>query len=131
MHSPTMKTCLSLRSGRLVALLALALGFVSGAPAFAAGDHHAHGKDSAGAQASSEAKAVYPLSTCVVSDEKLEGGDMGGPIDFIHKEEGKPDRLVRFCCKSCIKDFKKAPAKYLKMIDDAAAAKAKADHAGH
>ena len=130
MHSPTMKTRLSLRSGRSVALLALVIGLVSGAPAFAAGDHHAHGKDSAGAQASAEAKAAYPLSTCVVSDEKLEGGDMGGPIDYIHKEEGKPDRLVRFCCKSCIKDFKKDPAKYIKLIDEAAAAKAKAGHAG-
>jgi hypothetical protein len=69
-----------------------------------------------------KAKASYPLDTCVVSGEKLEGGDMGGPVDYIHKEEGKPDRLVRFCCKSCIKKFKKDPAKYLKVIDDAVAA---------
>jgi hypothetical protein len=79
------------------------------------------------------AKAGYPLDTCVVSGEKLEGGTMGGPVDHIHKEEGKPDRLVRFCCKGCIPDFQKAPAKYLQKIDDAAAAKAKgADgHGGH
>jgi hypothetical protein len=126
-----MKTSLSLHSGRSVALLALVIGLFSGAPAFAASDHHDHGKDSAGAQTSAEAIAAYPLSTCVVSDEKLEGGDMGGPIDYIYKEEGKPDRLVRFCCKSCIKDFKKDPAKYIKMIDEAAAAKAKAAQAGH
>jgi hypothetical protein len=69
-----------------------------------------------------KAQAAYPLDTCVVSGEKLEG-DMGGPIDYIHKEAGKPDRLVRFCCKSCVKDFKKDPAKYLKKIDDAAMAK--------
>jgi hypothetical protein len=69
--------------------------------------------------------ADYPLATCVVSGDKL-GGDMGAPVDYIYKEEGKPDRLVRFCCKNCVKDFKKDPAKYLKMIDDAAAAKAKA-----
>jgi hypothetical protein len=126
-----MKTRLSPRSGRSVALLALVIGLVSGASAFAAGDHDAHGKDSAAAQASAEAKAAYPLSTCVVSDEKLEGGDMGGPVDYIHKQEGKPDRLVRFCCKSCIKDFKKDPAKYIKLIDEAAAAKAKAGHTKH
>jgi len=34
---------------------------------------------------------------------------------------------VRFCCKNCLQDFQKDPAKYLKMIDDAAAAKTKAD----
>jgi len=77
------------------------------------------------AVAASTDKAAYPLDTCVVSGDKLEGGDMGAPVDYIYKQEGKPDRLVRFCCKNCIKDFKKDPAKYLKMIDDAAAAKAK------
>ena len=76
-----------------------------------------------------QAKAAYPLDTCVVSGDKLEGGDMGAPVDYVYKEPGKPDRLVRFCCKSCIKDFNKAPAKYLKKIDDAAAAKGHmADH---
>jgi len=70
------------------------------------------------------AKADYPLTTCVVSGDKLESGDMGDPIDYIYKEEGKPDRLVRLCCKGCIKTLKKEPAKYLKKIDDAAAAKA-------
>ncbi len=65
--------------------------------------------------------AAYPLDTCVVSGEKL--GEMGAPIDYIHKETGKPDRLVRFCCKMCVTKFKKDPAKYLKLIDDAAAQK--------
>ena len=69
-------------------------------------------------------KAAYPLTTCVVSGDKLVG-DMGGPIDYIYKQAGQPDRLVRFCCKDCIKDFEKEPAKYLKKIDEAAAMKAK------
>ena len=73
--------------------------------------------------------ADYPLTTCVVSGDKLDG-DMGAPFDYIYQEAGKPDRLVRFCCKNCVEDFKKDPAKYLKMIDDAAAAKAKAVPAG-
>ena len=73
--------------------------------------------------------ADYPLTTCVVSGDKLDG-DMGAPFDYVYKQDGKPDRLVRFCCKNCVKDFKKDPAKYLKMIDDAAAAKAKAIPAG-
>lgn len=54
----------------------------------------------------------YPLKTCVVSDEKL--GEMGEPYVFTH--EGKE---IKLCCKSCLKDFKKDPAKYLKKIDAA------------
>ena len=55
----------------------------------------------------------YPLTTCVVSGEKL--GSMGKP--FVYDHEG---REVRFCCKNCVKDFKKEPAKYLKQLDDPA-----------
>ena len=73
--------------------------------------------------------ADYPLTTCVVSGDKLDG-DMGAPFDYVYKQDGKPDRLVRFCCKNCLQDFQKDPAKNLKMIDDAAAAKAKAAPAG-
>jgi len=65
-------------------------------------------------------RADYPLDSCVVSEDKLKG-DMGGPIDYVYKQEGKPDRLVRFCCKDCIKDFKKNPNKYLNAIDAEAA----------
>ncbi len=79
--------------------------------------------------AAADATPAYPLDTCVVSGEKL--GSMGAPIDYNHKEADKPDRLVRFCCKMCIGKFKKDPAKYLKLIDDAAAAKGKGEHAGH
>ena len=65
--------------------------------------------------------AEYPLTTCVVSEDKLEDADMGPPIDYIHQEAGRPDRVVRLCCKACVRDFKKDPARYLKLIDDAAA----------
>lgn len=78
------------------------------------------------------AAPAYPLTTCVVSGETL--GDMGKPVDYIHKEEGKPDRLVKFCCKMCVGKFKKDPAKYLAILDaaPAPAAASKADaHAGH
>jgi hypothetical protein len=100
-------------------------------------DHHKDGASSA-TSVSTEAVVAYPLTTCVVSGDKLEDGEMGPPVNYVYKEEGKPDRLVRFCCKGCIKDFKKDPAKYLKMIDDAAAAKSSEtdtgsgdEHAGH
>lgn len=55
----------------------------------------------------------YPLKTCVVSDEKF-GGDMGEPYVFTH--EG---REIKLCCKSCLKDFKKDTAKYVKKIEQA------------
>ena len=63
--------------------------------------------------ADKKAAKPYPLKTCVVSDEKL-GGDMGDPYVFVH--EG---REVKLCCKSCLKDFKKDTAKYIKKIDEA------------
>ena len=59
----------------------------------------------------------YTLKTCVVTDEKL--GEMGDAYVFVH--EG---REIKLCCKSCLKDFKKDPAKYIKKIE-AAEAKAK------
>jgi hypothetical protein len=54
----------------------------------------------------------YPLQTCVVTDEKL--GEHGKPYVFTH--EGQE---VKLCCKDCLKDFKKEPAKYTKKIEDA------------
>jgi hypothetical protein len=71
--------------------------------------------------ATATAEPAYPLDTCVVSGEKL--GEMGAPVDYIYKQDGEPDRLVRLCCKNCIPKFKKDPAKYLKLIDEAAAQK--------
>jgi len=59
----------------------------------------------------------YPLTTCVVSGEKL-SADMGDPFVFIH--DGQE---VKLCCQSCLKDFKKDPAKYLKQIEQTAKAK--------
>jgi YHS domain-containing protein len=69
-----------------------------------------------------KAKAEYPTTACVVSEDKL-GGDMGKPVDFIYRVKGKSDRLISFCCKDCVKDFNKEPEKYLKVLDDAAAKK--------
>jgi len=60
----------------------------------------------------------YPLKTCVVTGEKL--GEMGDPYVFDYQ-----GREIKFCCKGCLKDFKKEPAKYIKKIEEAEA-KAKA-----
>jgi hypothetical protein len=59
-----------------------------------------------------EKKSDYPLTTCVVSDEKL--GSMGKP--HIVKVKG---REVQLCCDGCEKDLKKNPDKYLKKLDEA------------
>jgi YHS domain-containing protein len=57
------------------------------------------------------------LTICPVSGEKL-GGDMGKPYVFVYQGQE-----VKLCCSGCKKDFDKDPAKYLKKIQDAAAAK--------
>src|ERR1019366_2289445 len=56
----------------------------------------------------------YTLKTCVVSGDKL--GEMGDP--FVYAYEG---REIKFCCKGCLKDSKKEPAKYIKQLDEAEA----------
>lgn len=73
----------------------------------------------------------YTLKTCIVTDEKL-GGDMGKPYVFVH--EGQEMKL---CCKGCLRDFNKEPAKYLKKLavaqkgaKDKAVAPAQ-EHGGH
>jgi hypothetical protein len=71
-----------------------------------------------------KATAAYPLDGCVISGDKFDGGAMGKPKDFIYKTADQPDRLVRLCCNDCVKDFNKEPAKYLKALDAAVAAKA-------
>ncbi len=52
----------------------------------------------------------FPNGTCVVSGEEL--GSMGDPIDLVYQ-----NRLVRLCCKGCIKKFAADPATYLAEID--------------
>ena len=92
------------------------------------GDPEVAASDAAKPDVPESANAAYPLTTCVVSGEKL--GEMGDIVEYTHKEEGKPDRLVRFCCSSCIMKFKKDPAKYLAKLDEAEKAAADKPAAG-
>ena len=57
---------------------------------------------------------TYPLTKCPVSDEKL--GEHGKAV----KATAPDGTDVYLCCKDCLKDFKKDPAKYAKMVKDAA-----------
>lgn len=62
----------------------------------------------------------YPLTTCIVTDEKLDS--MGGPLTKVY--DGQE---VKFCCKGCVKDFEKDQAKYLVKLQKAPAPAGAAD----
>lgn len=69
-------------------------------------------------------KDTYPTDLCIVSGDKLDS--MDDLTKYTYKAPDGATREVRFCCKDCVKSFKKDPAKYLKMLDEAAAKKAAA-----
>ena len=62
-------------------------------------------------------RAGYPLPYCIVSGEHLDAGQV---VEYVHREPGRPDRLMRFCCRKCLARFKADPAAYLKKLDEAA-----------
>lgn len=103
--------------------LILTLAGISLAPVFASAAESKTpppAKETAGAD-------DYPLKTCVVSGETL--GSMGEFVTYTHREPGKPDRVVRFCCEGCIEDFRQNTEKFLKKLDAAKAEAAKAPKA--
>ena len=112
--------------------LLLSAGILIAAPVFGQHQHDHPAKDQptkdqppiskSDAAAIEKARASYPMKTCLVSDEAL--GNMGEAMGYVHKEAGKPDRVVFFCCDGCVDDFKKEPAKFLAKLDEAAKAKA-------
>lgn len=108
----------------------LAAVISTGLTAFAAEKHDGHSAapsaeknpvSPADAALIAQARAAYPLKTCLVSDEAL--GSMGDATPYIHRVAGQSDRVVFFCCGGCTDDFKADPAKYLKKVDDAAKTK--------
>lgn len=128
-----------MKTKSLLPLLALAAGLAFNVSAFAADHGHAKSAAPAAPAAGSlveptdkdaawlaAARKAYPLKTCVISQEEL--GSMGEPTEWIYRAEGKPDRLVRFCCNGCLKGFRKDPAAALKRIDDAGQPAAKPHH---
>ena len=50
----------------------------------------------------------YPRDTCIVSGDKF---DHGKPV--VRVVNGQE---VKLCCKDCLKDFEKDPAKYLTQL---------------
>lgn len=57
-------------------------------------------------------KPSYPLKTCVIGGDEL--GSMGDPVE--HVVDG---RLVRLCCKGCVKGVDENPAAAIAKIDAA------------
>ena len=55
----------------------------------------------------------YPMDTCLVKPDESLTAD-GEPVDLVYQ-----NRLVRFCCKGCVREFKKTPEKFLKRLDEA------------
>ncbi len=84
-----------------------ALALLAGAPALVRAD----GTNSPGSPAKAAVKP-YPLKYCLVSGDKI--GEMGKPVttNYMGQE-------IKFCCKDCVKDFQKDPAKFLKKLAEA------------
>jgi hypothetical protein len=55
----------------------------------------------------------YPLTTCVVMEEDSLS-DESKTVNYVYA-----NRLVRFCCKGCVKDFNSDPAVYFAKLDEA------------
>lgn|SRR3989338_4190771 len=65
------------------------------------------------AQKTPEASSAVEVGNkiCPVSGEKI--GTMGEAVHYEH--EGK---VYNFCCPMCVKDFKKDPQKYIKILEE-------------
>lgn len=61
------------------------------------------------AQAAERSPKPYPLDTCLVSGGKL--GSMGEPVTYVYNGQE-----LQFCCAGCIRQFEKAPEKYMEKL---------------
>lgn len=58
---------------------------------------------------SADTAKPYTMDICLVSGEKL--GGMGKPFEYVYQGQ-----QIKFCCKNCLPDFEKDPAKYLAKL---------------
>ena len=96
---------------QLLAGLLLAALFTS-ASLVRAADARPHDHAATAVEKKDEKPKSYPLSFCVVSDEKFEGSSMK-PVELVY--EGQ---TMKFCCKDCVKDFNKDPKKFAAKFAD-------------
>ncbi len=97
-----------MKSKHLLLAAAILVGLVT--TSLRAEEKHKH-SDSAATTKAKKAKP-YPLEFCLVSDEKFEGSGMT-PFEMV-----RDGQTIKFCCKSCVKDFNKDPKKYLTKFAD-------------
>lgn len=69
-----------------------------------------------------DAPKPYPLQFCIVSREHLVAGEI---VNYVYRQEGKPDRAMKFCCRKCLARFKADPERFIKELDETAAKLAK------
>ena len=89
----------------------LALAVVAGATTLLFAGCASDGHDHSGHSHGTAAAKPYPLNKCIVTDEAFEHGK---PYTFVH--DGQE---IKLCCKDCLADFKKDPAKYLAKLGPA------------
>ena len=83
------------------------LVLLAGAPALLCSCHTARPGSSTQA-----AVKPYPLNYCLVSGDKI--GEMGEPVKTVYQGQE-----FKFCCKDCVKDFKKDPDKFMQKLVEA------------
>jgi YHS domain-containing protein len=88
-------------------LTIVTLALLAGAPALVLADN----TNLPGSPAKVEVKP-YPLKTCLVSGDNL--GEMGKPVTLTYQGQE-----MKFCCKDCVKTFKKDPDKWIKKLAEA------------
>ncbi len=62
-------------------------------------------------QANTQGKQEVGNKICPVSGEEV--GTMGEVVKYEHK-----GKVYNFCCKMCVKDFKKDPQKFIKKVEE-------------
>jgi len=65
-------------------------------------------------QLTKQQMAHYPLTHCVVMEDDALSGGHEEPVNLVYK-----NRLVRFCCAECPKEFEKNPDEYIRKLDAA------------
>ena len=60
---------------------------------------------------------VYPSGTCIVMEDEMMR-EPTGPDARKDKNLVIGNRLYRFCCKSCVRRFKKSPEQFSKVLDE-------------
>ena len=85
----------------------VAVSLVTGLFTFAALQARAHGPDVHDYYPKARA---YTATNCIVSDDVL--GSHGKPYVFTHKGQ-----QFKLCCKSCLKEFKKEPARFVRKLE--------------